>query len=109
MTKVISNEVMERLENTFLYINLFIGDSNNSIDKLPQILNNKSEMKSCVTNIRNSIRKINKFIIGNKTKNELINIFKNIKFNGYSSVSGKVAWFSKIEIIKNYIERNKDE
>ena len=45
----------------------------------------------------------------NKTKNELINIFKNIKFNGYSSVSGKVAWFSKIEIIKNYIERNKDE
>jgi hypothetical protein len=75
MTKVISNEVLERLENTFLYINLFIGDYNNSIDKLPQILNNKSEMKSCVTNIRNSIRKINKFIIGNKTKNELQQIY----------------------------------
>ena len=29
MTKVISNEVLERLENTFLYINLFIGDYNN--------------------------------------------------------------------------------
>ena len=57
------------------YINLFIGDYNNSIDKLPQILNNKSEMKSCVTNIRNSIRKINKFIIGNKTKNELQQIY----------------------------------
>jgi hypothetical protein len=41
----------------------------------------------------------------NKTKNELINIFKDLKFEGYSSVSGKVAWFSKIEIIKNYIER----
>lgn len=41
----------------------------------------------------------------NKTKEELINIFKNIKFNGYSSVSGKVAWFSKIEVVKNYLER----
>lgn len=41
----------------------------------------------------------------NKTKNELIQIFKNIKFEGYSSVSGKVAWFSKIEIVKNYLER----
>jgi predicted RNA methylase len=40
-----------------------------------------------------------------KTKYELIKIFKNIKFNGYSSVSGKVAWFSKVEIVKNYLER----
>ena len=93
MTKVISNEVLERLENTFLYINLFIGDYNNSIDKLPQILNNKSEMKSCVTNIRNSIRKINKFIIGNKTKNELQQI--------YSSCN--IQYIFLIDIIKLHL------
>ena len=93
MTKVISHEVLERLENTFLYINLFIGDYNNSIDKLPQILNNKSEMKSCVTNIRNSIRKINKFIIGNKTKNELQQI--------YSSCN--IQYIFLIDIIKLHL------
>lgn len=93
MTKVISNEVLERLENTFLYINLFIGEYNNSIDKLPQILNNKSEMKSCVTNIRNSIRKINKFIIGNKTKNELQQI--------YSSCN--IQYIFLIDIIKLHL------
>ena len=76
-----------------LYINLFIGDYNNSIDKLPQILNNKSEMKSCVTNIRNSIRKINKFIIGNKTKNELQQI--------YSSCN--IQYIFLIDIIKLHL------
>ena len=75
------------------YINLFIGDYNNSIDKLPQILNNKSEMKSCVTNIRNSIRKINKFIIGNKTKNELQQI--------YSSCN--IQYIFLIDIIKLHL------
>ena len=73
--------------------NLFIGDYNNSIDKLPQILNNKSEMKSCVTNIRNSIRKINKFIIGNKTKNELQQI--------YSSCN--IQYIFLIDIIKLHL------
>jgi len=76
-----------------VYINLFIGDYNNSIDRLPQILNNKSEMKSCITNIRNSIRKINKFIIGNKTKNELQQI--------YSSCN--IQYIFLIDIIKLHL------
>lgn len=50
-------------------------------------------MKSCVTNIRNSIRKINKFIIGNKTKNELQQI--------YSSCN--IQYIFLIDIIKLHL------
>ena len=39
-----------------------------------------------------------------KCKKELVTLFKAIKFNGQSSASGNVAWLTKTEIIKNYLE-----
>ncbi len=42
-----------------------------------------------------------------KSKDYLIKKFKMIKFKGYSSVSGKVQWLTKVEIIKNYIGDDK--
>ena len=41
-----------------------------------------------------------------KTKEELIETFKKIQFKGLSSVSGGVAWFNKVEIVKNYLENS---
>ena len=44
-----------------------------------------------------------------KTKLELINIFSKLKYSSNSCVNGKVAWMTKPEIIKSYIERDLDE
>lgn len=41
----------------------------------------------------------------NKSKSELIELFKTIDFNGYSSANGGVSWRTKPEIIKSYCER----
>jgi len=40
-----------------------------------------------------------------KTKSEIINIFSKLKYKSNSCVNGKVAWMTKPEIIKSYIER----
>lgn len=40
----------------------------------------------------------------NKDKNRIIEKFKNIKWDGYSSANGGVSWMTKPEIVKNYIE-----
>ena len=40
----------------------------------------------------------------NKTKSELMELFKVIDFNGYSCANGNVAWRTKSEIIKSYCE-----
>ena len=41
----------------------------------------------------------------NKTREYLVDVFKNLKFEGMSSVNGGVSWLTKVEIIKNYVER----
>jgi hypothetical protein len=40
-----------------------------------------------------------------KTRDYLVSVFQNLKFEGMSSVNGGVSWLTKIEIIKNYVER----
>ena len=40
-----------------------------------------------------------------KTRDYLVGVFQNLKFEGMSSVNGGVSWLTKIEIIKNYVER----
>ena len=42
-----------------------------------------------------------------KSKTELLSVFSEIKFKGLSSVNGGVAWRTKPEIIKDYVERGK--
>lgn len=87
--------------NIFKYIEHFIGTYNNSIDRLPQMLNNKSEMKASITNIRNSIRKIISFI----TKGEERNLLEQI----YSSSNSQFIFLLeilKIHLSSEYIMMN---
>lgn len=41
----------------------------------------------------------------NKDKDKIIEKFKNLKWGGHSSANGGVAWMTKPEIVKNYMEK----
>ena len=43
-----------------------------------------------------------------KTREYLVEVFENLEFEGMSSVNGGVSWLTKIEIVKNYVERMND-
>ena len=40
----------------------------------------------------------------NKSKSELIQIFKNLDFKGLSSANGGVSWYDTVTLLKQYIE-----